>query len=121
VSKLTVENVFDAASSCGEHAPAIAAEAMVGCETLVALGSCSCFPPGDEYPTCNSYCDSGSFALGKLSDGQFIVVWESSDTTGHGCQCGGGASLHGTLDEALELGFAGETRDLIRARLAGRQ
>ena len=43
---------------------------------------CSC-NLGDN-KTCNSYCDTESFGLLRLLDGQVAVWWEWSDTSGHG-------------------------------------
>jgi hypothetical protein len=57
------------------------------------------------------YAEGSSCAIGRTKDGRFVVVEESSDTTGHGCQCGASASIHDTLEEAVRLGLSQEWRD----------
>jgi hypothetical protein len=116
--KLTVLDVYNNAESCGDHPLGIDAALLDGALTLVALGSCSCYEyePNATYETCNSYCDSSSFALGKLADGRFIVIEESSDTSGHGCQCSGSATIHDTLDAAV-ANFTREERAIVQANL----
>ena len=57
------------------------------------------------------YEDSESFVLFE-KDGAFWFYEESSDSTGHGCQCGENlAGPFSTLDDALRLGVGQEQAD----------
>jgi hypothetical protein len=107
---LTVQGVYEYADSCGDHPLKLEGVSLEGAETLLALGSCGCKEPNPEYLTCGSWCDSGSFALGRLSDGRYITVRENSDSTGHGCQCNGSADVYATLEEAISLGLTDSER-----------
>src|SRR3990172_3380469 len=49
-------------------------------------------------------------ALVALAGGSFAVVYESEDTTGHGCQCSGDIGFYQTLDDALRLGVQSSDR-----------
>lgn len=80
---LSVEDVFRDADCC-DHPLQIDASILEGAKTILALGSCYCTTPNPEYSTCGSYCDSGSFAIARLTDGRFLVVREDSDSSGHG-------------------------------------
>ena len=58
------------------------------------------------------YDDDESFVvyLDKVSN--YYVLWESSDSTGHGCRCSGGvAGPFPTLKDAVLLGLTADQRD----------
>lgn len=100
---MTVHDVF-AKASCSDHPLMVDAALLEGATTLWAASSC-CWR--DE---CN--CDeTGSIALARLADGRYLTVFESSDYTGHGCQCDGGADLYDSLAEAYNLGLTDDARD----------
>lgn len=63
---------------------------------------------------CNSYCDTSSEAILVLKDGRWVRATESSDTSGHGCQCSGSVDVFDNKTEFLKLGLTDEQReDLI--------
>jgi len=109
---LTIQEVFEQASGCGDHPLTITAAEINGAETILALGGCGCRGLSPNYDTCGSYCDTESFAVAKLPDGRYVVIHESSDTTGHGCRCSGGDSTHATLSDALWHGLGREDREM---------
>lgn len=51
-------------------------------------------------------------ALVELTDG-FATIYNSEDTTGHGCQCAGDIGFYKTRDEAERLGLQESDRDAI--------
>ena len=66
------------------------------------------------------YGDNGedefeSVAVFRANDGGFIVAIESSDYTGHGCQCDGSARRFISLNNALRLGLTSGEADLCLA------
>lgn len=111
---ITVESVFAEANSCSSHP--LDPIALEGVETLIGLGGCECFPTSTEYERCESYCSTQSFAVGLLKDGKFVRVEESSDTSGHGCQCSGSASVHDTWEELL-INLTQGQRELVVSNL----
>lgn len=63
---------------------------------------------------CRSYCDTSSESILVLKDGRYVMAHESSDTTGHGCQCSGSVDVYPDRAEFLKLGITDEQReDLI--------
>ena len=74
-------SVLKAASDCDERHPVGVAEAEV-VEVLATRQWCSC-EVGGGHP-CHSYCDTYGAALYLLTTGQYAVVTEWSDTSGHG-------------------------------------
>lgn len=81
---ITIQSVFENAN-CSDHPiTCVTKEELEGAITLIAGGHCGCNEMNEDYETCNSYCDTESFALGRLADGRFLVVEESSDSSGHG-------------------------------------
>jgi hypothetical protein len=81
---ITVQAVFDSAN-CEDHPiTCVTEEDLKDAVTLIAGGGCCCFETNEEGKTCGSHCDSESFALGRLTDGRYVVVEESSDSSGHG-------------------------------------
>lgn len=105
---LTFQEVYGRASSCSDHVQDIDQAVADTALTLVAMASCGCVGYGDYYTEdrCQGgYCDTESFAIGQIPTGQFLSVYESSDTTGHGCQCSGSCAIWPTLDQALKLGI----------------
>lgn len=72
------------------------------------------------------YGDNGdnqfeSVAVFKALSGGYIVAAESSDYTGHGCQCSGRASRFDTLANALRLGLSPDEAELCGATEARNQ
>lgn len=112
MSKLTVQDVYQNASGCA-HFPEIDDDILTGAKTIYAAGKCSC--TGDEWSTAadfhrDPYCDTESFALALLANGRFLTIEESSDTTGHGCQCSGVAQFFDNLGAAIHLGLSTDQR-----------
>lgn len=64
-------------ANCEDHTTDVIAEDVA--EALVAARWCACFPQD-----CGTYCDTYGCAIVRLKDGQFAVIDESSDTSGHG-------------------------------------
>jgi hypothetical protein len=84
VEMITIQSVFSDAS-CSDHPiTCVTEEELDGATTLIAGGRCNCTEMNEDYNTCRSYCDTESFALGRLADGRYLVVEESSDSSGHG-------------------------------------
>lgn len=110
---LTANEVFEKADQCDDHPLKIDKALLVDMETVLAMGKCGCNEYNTEYETCNSYCDSTSFAVAKLQNGQYLVVSEWGDSTGHGCRCDGTASIHDTLEQAKALGLTEEERQAL--------
>lgn len=110
--KVSFEDVYCWAS-CEDHPISnVLTEAEIKeVETLAAFSRCGCSEYEDP-DWCVGVCDSESFALGQLQDGRYAVVWEASDTTGHGCICDGSASVFETLETALSLGLIKDQREL---------
>lgn len=115
---LTVNDVWENIVSCGDHPPTVPKEILEGIENIIAMGGCSCQGVNREYKTCDSYCDSNSFGIGKIKDGRFLVCSEWSDTTGHGCQCNGVTTLHESLEDALLMGLSEEDRNAAKKELS---
>jgi hypothetical protein len=101
VQTLTIQEVYEQAASCSEHVVPLSAAEISTAETLWAAGSCSCYPPTPMNQTCGGYCDTASFAIGRLADGRYVLIVESSDTTGHGCQCSGAVYIRETAAGVL--------------------
>ncbi len=55
--------------------------------------------PGSK--TCS---ESRSFTVVQFHNGEYGLLYESEDYTGHGCQCDAGTSAYKTLDELLRYG-----------------
>jgi hypothetical protein len=114
---LTGEMVFHDIESCGDHPPSLTVDEVRGCVTLLAYGTCYCHadtPKRGQYLSCESWCDTSSMALVRLLDGRHAVFRESSDTTGHGCQCAGTALVFASLD-AAKSDLTPEERALLTA------
>jgi len=107
---VSVQDVFGQAS-CEDHPINCVTEAEVAnAETLFSAFRCLCTGWGQN---CESWCDTESFAVAKLQDGRFLVVWENADSSGHGCQCDGGAGVYSTLKDAVRLGLGTDQRKLF--------
>lgn len=107
---LTIQDVYGKASLCAEHVSAVAPESIATATTVGAMGGCySGHGPSRE--GCNECWELYSFGVGKLADGRYVAIEESSDATGHGCQCSGSASIWPTLEQALTLGLSREYRE----------
>ena len=78
-----VRAVLDRAN-CEDHKTDVAPEDVV--EGIAAASWCYCWRPDSGRPPddCGSYCDTQGVAIGRLRDGAFVVITESSDSTGHG-------------------------------------
>lgn len=69
-------------SDCRKHSSPFNKEDV---ERVVAFGGrCCCRGYNEKYETCNSWCDTDSYAVFKLKDGRFATFWEGSDSSGHG-------------------------------------
>lgn len=102
--KAIARSCIEAASSCGDHKIGFDWE-----DVAWVLAACEM----DEAD--RIWNDTDSFAVLALRDGRGAVVWEWSDSTGHGCQCEGGASFYDTPEQALSLGLTDEQRERVRA------
>lgn len=114
---ISVAEVF-ADANCQDHPLGVAPAILDGAETIVGLARCGCTKWNSDGNTCGTYCDTSSFAVAELSDGRVIVVWESSDSTGHGCQCSGSADLFESLSDALWQGLDREDREAALVHLS---
>lgn len=65
---------------------------------------------------CGGMCDTWSTTAFRLKNGKYVIASEHSDTTGHGCQCGGSVEIFETKEEFLKLGIEenSEIRRYIR-------
>jgi len=81
---ITIQSVFENASCADHPITCVTEKELEGAVTLIAGGCCNCTEMSEDYNTCGSHCDTQSFALGRLADGRFLVVEESSDSSGHG-------------------------------------
>lgn len=59
---------------------------------------------------CRGMCDTWSEAFCRLKDGRYVTAHESSDTSGHGCQCSGSVDIYDTKDDFLRLGLTEASR-----------
>jgi len=99
---------------------------MTPAEVNAALDDCcdhfEGHPTADAVIVANSYCgewgreregwDDESFVIFTDASGAFWAAWESSDSTGHGCQCSGGfAGPYPTLRDAVFLGLTADQRE----------
>ena len=80
---ITFQTVYNEANGCSEHSLDLDEDCATAI-TIIGGGQCGCSPWNLEYDTCGSYCDTESFAIGILPSGRFAVVYESSDSSGHG-------------------------------------
>ena len=63
--------------------------------------------------------DSQSYTVVRLKNSTFGLLAESSDTTGHGCQCNAATIAYDSIGDLLQLGIVEDgARDLIRNLLA---
>lgn len=60
------------------------------------------------------YSESEGCALVALKDGSFAVLYQSEDTSGHGCQCSGDLTFYSSLEDAINLGLLPHDRDEYR-------
>lgn len=102
----TFEAVWEEANNCGGdvHGPAALPPEVV---KVAEAGVESIWADSEQ----GDYAEGSSCAIGRTRDGRYIVVEESSDTTGHGCQCSHSASIHDSLEEAIRLGLSQDWRD----------
>lgn len=92
---------FRNATQCGDHRDDSITEKDLG--EIVYYGD-------------NDADEFASVAVFKAASGDgFIVAVESSDYTGHGCQCSGSAERFASLDNALRLGLSDEDASLCGA------
>lgn len=57
--------------------------------------------------------DSTEYGIFQLKTGAFGVLVESSDYTGHGCQCNSDVSIHDTLEDAIRLGLGSDGKEKL--------
>lgn len=107
-SPTTVQECFAEANMCKGHS---LLEPYPDDNTVTITGAWTDYGSG---------WDNESFAIGLLSDGRYLVVMESEDSSGHGCRCSGSSSVHPTLDEALRLGLEPEQRAVAEEMLAAK-
>lgn len=93
---------FEIATQCGDHRDGTFSEKDLG--EVVYYGD-------------NGADEFESVAVFKAADGNgFIVALESSDYTGHGCQCSGSATRYDSLDNALRLGLSDSDAEMCGAQ-----
>lgn len=71
---------------------------------------CNCGDLFDE-KMCNTWCDTWSIAIFQLKDGRYILANEASDTSGHGCQCGGSVETFDCKQDLINCGFSNCNRE----------
>lgn len=92
---------FQIATRCGDHRDERIAESDLG--DVLFYGD-------------NGADEFESVAVFRAAGGDgFIVAAESSDYTGHGCQCSGSAERFDSLDNALRLGLSDSDAELCGA------
>jgi hypothetical protein len=95
---------FRIATQCGDHPNNAIDESALG--DVVYYGD-------------NGQDEFASAAVFKAARGKgYIVAVESSDYTGHGCQCSGSAERFDSLSNALRLGLSPEEAELCGATKA---
>jgi hypothetical protein len=57
--------------------------------------------------------DSTEYGIFQHEDKRFGVIVDSSDYTGHGCQCGSSCEFYDTLEDAIRLGLDPEGREKL--------
>lgn len=117
MSNLTIQDVFNNVKDCGDHPVGVSEEILKGIKTIVAMGCCCCLGFNNEYKTCGGYCDTESFGIGKTREGKFLVAYENSDSTGHGCRCYGAVQIFDSLEDALNLGLDESCRESAKKEL----
>ena len=106
---ITIQEVFGEAQGCNYHP---LTEPYPDDKTETIVGGWTDYGEG---------WDNESFAIGKLEDGRYLVVMESEDSSGHGCQCSGSSSVHATFEEAMRLGLSQEQRDAAKGLMKERK
>lgn len=104
------ETVKTAMGNCHEH-PGSAPSESTWKLVIAARAWCSCRLSEGQ---CDSYCDTDSCALIALDSGEFMVAQESSDTSGHGCQCDGSITIHPDLETALRFGLTDTDKEMMK-------
>lgn len=100
-------NTFQTATQCDDHRDDSIPESDLG--EVVYYGD-------------NGQDEFESVAIFKAVEGTgYIVALESSDYTGHGCQCSGSATRFDTLGNALRLGLSADEAELCGATDARNQ
>jgi hypothetical protein len=92
-------STFQNATQCGDHRDDSISEAELG--DVLYYGD-------------NNADEFESAAVFRAGD-EFVVAVESSDYTGHGCQCSGSATKFKLLDDALRLGLSESEAELCGA------
>jgi hypothetical protein len=76
-------------------------------------------PTGWTAPGNIGYTDTRSYTVVRLKGGTFGLLSESSDTTGHGCQCDAATNTFASVGDLLQFGVVEDgARTLIRQLLA---
>lgn len=65
---------------------------------------------------CGSYCNTWSFVIATTTDNKFLCASESSDTTGHGCQCSGNFEVFDSIEALLATGLSDQAREILISR-----
>ena len=118
-TELTVkdlESAFSDLARCCLHSPAWTPVDV----DQVLCSACRSYPGWRDSETYDiGGSDSESETVVRLKDGRYGLLSESSDYTGHGCQCGASATAFATADELLKLGVVDEAaREAIRIGLS---
>lgn len=100
VDRASALATFQIATQCSDHRDERIAESDLG--EAVYYGD-------------NGADEFESVAVFRAVNGGFIVAAESSDYTGHGCQCSGSAEQFDSLDNALRLGLSDSEAELCGA------
>lgn len=93
-------STFDSATQCSDHRDDSIPVSDLG--EVVYYGD-------------NDADEFASVAIFKALSSGYVVAIESSDYTGHGCQCFGSAQRFKTLDNALRLGLSADDAELCGA------
>ena len=79
IAEAIAHAAIDAANTCSEHHSGIETADIKSARYAASWCGC-CDTPGG----CGSWCDYSSVAVVELVSGEFAVIEEDSDTTGHG-------------------------------------
>jgi hypothetical protein len=107
-NRLSIQDILDSALSCSDHHFSVEGLDLEGLTTIIALAR----EYGDWSTEVFPGSDVSSFALGQLKDGRYMVVRESQDYTGHGCQCSGDMSTHTSFEDAWTFGLTQDEREI---------
>lgn len=104
------KSVFENAC-CGDHPQPWKWEDIEG--VIASAEWCCCFSQDGQYGNCGSYCDSSGVGVYLLKNGNVLTMHESSDSSGHGCQCSGQGEESESLAQAIQVELTDQEKDKL--------